>query len=149
MGQYKSRCDDKGRVRLPKEFEDFLKTLSDTEFFVTTVDESTGRIYPLSTWFEIEKKLEDLEDDPDGAGDLIFLAQHWGSVATIDSQGRLLVPPDLRRKLGIENQPVSVAFSHGAITLYGDTAYQQRLERASDNAPAKASALRKKGIREL
>jgi DNA-binding transcriptional regulator/RsmH inhibitor MraZ len=147
LGIFSSRCDDKGRVRLPKEIEDFAKTFSEHEFFVTTFDGDIGRIYPISTWLANEKIFEEFEEDPQAAEDMRFLADHFGATSTIDGQSRILVPPDLRRKLGIENQKVFLRFYNGAIDIYSEAVSEKRLARAIEAAPKYLPALRKRGLK--
>jgi MraZ protein len=147
VGIYSSRCDDKGRVRLPKEFEDFVKTLPEQKFFVTTLDGAIGRIYPIAVWMQNEKILAEDTEDPEGAEDMAFLAHHWGSEADLDAQGRILVPPGLRRKLEIEDQKVNLRFYNDAIDLYSEAASDTRLKRATEGAPANLRRLRKRGVK--
>jgi MraZ protein len=147
IGIYSSRCDDKGRVRLPREFEEFVKTFPEQQFFVTTLDGDIGRIYPIQVWMENEKILAEYTEDPQAAEDVAFMAHYWGSVSGIDGQARVLVPPGLRRKLEIEDQKVNLRFYNGAIDLYSEAASVRRLQRATEAAPTSLPALRKRGLK--
>ncbi len=147
LGVYSSRCDDKGRLRLPREFEAFVKTFPEQDFFITTLDGDIGRIYPIQVWRENERILAEYTEDPQAAEDIAFLAHYWGAVAALDSQARLLVPPNLRRKLEIENQPVNLRFYNGAIDIYSEAASEKRLARATGALPANLPALRKRGLK--
>jgi MraZ protein len=147
LGIYSSRCDDKGRVRLPREFEEYLKTLSEQEYFVTTLDGGIGRIYPISVWMENERILAEDTVDPQGAEDIAFMAHYWGGVSALDAQGRILAPPGLRRKLGIENEKVNLRFYNGGIDIYSEAMSERRLERASGTAPAALPEFRKRGLK--
>jgi DNA-binding transcriptional regulator/RsmH inhibitor MraZ len=147
LGIYSSRCDDKGRVRLPKEFEEFLKTFPDPQFFVTTLDGSIGRIYPIETWRDNEKVFEEYDEDPDAAEYIRFLADHYGGVSLVDGQGRILVPPELRRKIGIEDQKVFVRFYNGAVELYSEAESERRMQRAVELLPTALPGLRKRGLK--
>jgi DNA-binding transcriptional regulator/RsmH inhibitor MraZ len=147
LGVYTSRCDDKGRLRLPKEFEDFLRTFPDPEFFVTTLDGSIARIYPIRTWKENQKVLDEFDEDPDAAEAQGFLFDYWGGVSTIDGQGRILIPPGLRRKIGIEDQKVNVRFYRSAVEVYSEAESERRLERAMNAPPANRVALQKRGLK--
>jgi DNA-binding transcriptional regulator/RsmH inhibitor MraZ len=68
-------------------------------------------------------------------------------VSGIDGQGRILVPPGLRRKLEIEDQKVNLRFYNGAIDLYSEAASEKRLQRATAAALANLRALRKRGVK--
>jgi len=147
LGIYTSRCDDKGRLRLPKEFEDFVRTFPEQEFFVTTLDGDIGRIYPIAVWMENEKVLAEYSEDPQAAEDIAFMAHYWGAVSTLDGQGRILAPPGLRRKLEIENEKVNLRFYNGAIDIYSEAASERRLQRATESAASNLTALRKRGLK--
>jgi DNA-binding transcriptional regulator/RsmH inhibitor MraZ len=147
LGIYTSRCDDKGRLRLPKEFEEFLRTFPEPEFFITTLDGSIARIYPIQTWMENEKVLAEYEEDPNAARDIAFLAHYFGGSSLIDAQGRVLVPPVLRRKLEIEDQKVNVRFYKGAVEVYSEAESERRLARATSALAANLVALEKKGLK--
>jgi MraZ protein len=148
LGIYPSRCDDKGRVRLPKEFEEYLRTLPDPEYFVTSIDGgSVVRVYPIETWRQNAGILENYEEDPDAAEDIAFMADYWGAVSGIDGQGRVLVPPVLRRQAGIEDQKVFVRFYNSAVEIYSEAESERRLQRATEAVAANLKALRKKGLK--
>jgi DNA-binding transcriptional regulator/RsmH inhibitor MraZ len=147
LGIYSSRCDDKGRIRLPKEFEEFLGTFPDPRFFVTSLDGRIGRIYPIQTWRENEKVFEEYEEDPQAAEDIGYVADRWGGVSGIDGQGRMLVPPDLRRKIEIEDSKVFMRFYRGAVEIYSEAESERRMQRATEALAANLPALRKKGLK--
>jgi MraZ protein len=147
LGIQTSRCDEKGRLRLPREFEDFLRTFPEPEFFITSLDGNIARIYPIQTWMENEKVLAGFEDNPGAARDIAFLAHYWGGVSAIDGQGRVLVPPVLRRKLQIEDQKVNVRYYRGAVEVYSEAESERRLQRAVEALAANLETLEKRGLK--
>ncbi len=148
VGIFASRCDEKGRCRLPKEFEDFLRTFPEDQFFVTSIDGgSVVRVYPIPVWEENKKILESFEEDPDAGEDISYMADYWGGLSPIDSQGRVLIPPVLRRKAGIEDQKVFIRYFNSAVEIYSEAESQKRLERASQALAANLKALRRKGLK--
>lgn len=134
-------------MRLPKEFEEFVRTFPDQEFFVTTLDGDIGRIYPIEVWRENKRILEEAGEDHQAAEEIAFVADYWGSVSGLDGQARVLVPPALRRKLGIENQPVHLRYYRGAIDIYSEAVSEKRLAQAAGQMPASLAALRKRGLK--
>jgi DNA-binding transcriptional regulator/RsmH inhibitor MraZ len=147
LGIYTSRCDEKGRLRLPKEFEDFLRTFPEPEFFITSLNGSIARIYPIRTWMENEKVLAEFDEDPEAAEGMDFAAHYWGGVSTIDGQGRVLVPPVLRRKLEIEDQKVNLRFYKGAVEVYSEAESERRLAHAMETLAVNRRALEKRGLK--
>lgn len=144
---FDSQCDDKGRVRLPSKLEAFVRSLPGDQFFVTTLDGDTGRIYPIEIWREIEKTLMSDTDDPDAAMNFLYWARYWGSVVPLDSAGRVLISTNLRRKLGIEDQKVHLMYLNGGVDLYSTAVSDKRLKAAEESLPRILPALRKKGLR--
>src|SRR5579863_4361244 len=104
-GIYEGRLDDKGRLRLPAAFQEYLRRTGVKEVFVTSLDRRTGRIYPLQAWRDAERVLrEQSEEDP--AKSVTFNATDLGAQVEIDSLGRIFVPAELRRAVGIGNSKV-------------------------------------------
>jgi MraZ protein len=53
-GTYQARVDEKGRLKLPAVFQQYLTDLGETKVFVTSLDVRIARIYPISVWKENE-----------------------------------------------------------------------------------------------
>ncbi|PYX59559.1 MAG: hypothetical protein DMG76_05235 [Acidobacteria bacterium] len=49
-GVFAGGINDKGRLALPKEFEDFLRSYNNHRIFLATVDHEILRIYPAPEW---------------------------------------------------------------------------------------------------
>ena len=69
-----------------------------------------------------------------------------GAEAEIDSQGRILFSTDLRRELGIENQPVRLYAYRTRIEVLSDKIYQERRGEASANPVEDANKLDEAGL---
>ena len=146
-GIFQARVDDKGRLKLPSVFQQYLNTLGDQKVFITSLDVRTARIYPISVWKQNENFFEDYSEDPQTAEDVAFMANDLGADSEVDSQGRLLVPQGLRRKLGLEGQPVWLDCYKGRINLYSKEIYEERKSRASEAIAEKLRALERKGLK--
>ena len=130
-GFFSAHVDDKGRLKLPVDVQQYLVALGDERFFVTSVDGRTARIYPISVWKGNEKVLEALAmEDPDAADALAFMANDYGAEAKVDPQGRVTLSTDLRRALALENQEVRLDCSQGAINVYSKAEYEAQLKNA-------------------
>lgn len=146
-GIFPARVDEKGRLKLPVDLQKFLSGSGEQRVFITSLDEITARIYPISVWRENEKILAESTDDPEGAEDIAFLANDLGADSELDGQGRLLLPTELRRLLGLESQPVWLECYQGGINIFNQAVYDARKTRARENRAAKLVAFRKKGLR--
>jgi MraZ protein len=146
-GFFSARVDEKGRLKLPSAIVQYLAVLGEQRVFVTTLDRSTARIYPISVWQETEKMLEEPGEDVDDRNDVAVVAYHFGADSDIDAQGLVLVPTELRRELRFENEQVHLRCFKQRIEVIGDEAYQARLARASDGIDGKVKGLERKGLR--
>jgi len=46
LGAYPATVDEKGRLKLPVNFKEYLESLEDGRLFVTTTDKRIARVYP-------------------------------------------------------------------------------------------------------
>lgn len=146
-GIYTARVDEKGRLKLPVDMQQLLSASGEQKVFITSLDEVTARIYPISVWRENERILSESTDDPEAAEDIGFLANDLGADSEMDGQGRVLLPAELRRQLNLESEAVWLECYQGGINIYNKAVYEARRMRARENRAAKLSAFRKKGLR--
>ncbi len=136
--------DDKGRLKLPSAFQQYLVKLGEQKVFVTSLDSRTVRIYPIGIWRVNEKFFQDSKDK--AAADVSFLANDLGADSEIDSQGRILIPTELRRMLGIESAPVWLEHYKGRFNLYSKDLYEDRRRRALEGLEEKLERLERDGL---
>jgi MraZ protein len=147
LGIFQARCDDKGRLKLPSKFFEYLSALGVDRVFVTTVDMKLARIYTQKAWERNRSLFENAGDDAEIAQDVAFIANLYGGESEIDSQGRVLVPTELRRALEIESQPVWLDYYNGHINVFGKKVYEERMQRALVNLNEKVKTLEKRGLK--
>jgi MraZ protein len=140
---YTARIDDKGRVKLPVDFQQYFASIGAKTFFITSLDTCVASIYTIDAWRRNLQVLADNTEDPDAAEDVGFLADDLGGQAEMDNQGRLLVPAELRRELGMENQPVRLRAVGERVDMLSDKTYGERRARARVNAGASLAKMRK------
>ena len=146
-GFHAARVDEKGRLKLPAAIAEYVARLGDQQVFVTTVNGSTARIYPISVWRHNEILLEEAGEDTDLKEDVAFIAYHFGADSDVDAQGRVLVPAELRRSLRLEGEQVFLRCFKQRIEVIGKDVYEQRLSKAMSGLDAKVQDLEKKGLR--
>ena len=130
-GMYHARLDDRGRIKLPTDFQRFFEALREKKLFVTSVDRRIARIFPIAAWREYEKLLETYRDDPILARRIRFNAADLGGESEMDGQGRILFSPELRRELGIENQSVRIQRVQGWIEVLSEKIYEEMKKDAA------------------
>ncbi len=144
---YPGRLDDKGRIKVPAPFQEYLSSLPEKKLFVTSLDGHTAQVYPMETWRQNEKFFDNYTEDPDAAGNVAFNAADMGAEAQMDSQGRIVFSAELRRALGIENQPVRIFAYKGRIEVLSEQIYEARKRAATQSATENLRKLEKAGLK--
>ncbi len=144
---YPARLDDKGRVKVPAPFQEFLAGLPEKKLFVTSLDGRTAQVYPIEVWRQNEKFFDSYTEDPETAHRVSFNAADLGAEAEMDAQGRILFPSELRRELGIENQPVRLFAYKGRIEVLSEPIYEERKKQAQQAASENVRKLEAAGLK--
>ncbi len=98
-GNYTHTLDAKNRVFIPAKLR---ADLGETFFITRKLTKRALAVYPATEWEKIERKLNEQPDSE--VGDIkLFLFSHSVAV-TPDSQGRVLLPPDLTAYAGIDKE---------------------------------------------
>ena len=139
--------DDKGRLKLPAEFTEFLEKSGVTKVFITTVDFRQVRIYPLSVWQRNENLFDNAGENSAAAERLARLAKHYGGDAEIDKAGRVLLPALLRQEMGLEKQPVCVDAYGGRINVVSKKIHDELLQVAKVSLADDLKTLEKLGFK--
>jgi MraZ protein len=142
-----AKMDDKGRLKLPTDFQRYLAGMPEKKLFVTSLDRRIARIYPISIWKDNEKFFEEYNDNPDEAERVAFTAADLGSEAELDGQGRVQFSTTLRRDLGLEDQTVHLLAYKGSIQVFSDAIYQSRRAESSKAPDADLKVLHRAGLK--
>jgi len=143
-GMYPSRVDDKGRLKLPATFAQYFGAIREKTLYVTSLDRRIAQLYPMEVWRHNEKVLEEFEDRA-VANRVAFNAADLGSECEVDSQGRVLLSPELRRELGIENAAVKLFGTQGHVEVLSEQMYEERKADAAQVTSQQINTL--KGLR--
>ena len=141
-----ARVDEKGRLKLPADFWEYLKKQGVDKVFITTVDLELARIYPIQVWKSNENLFATAGDLAELAADVAYIAKHFGGDSEIDGQGRVLLPAELRRRLEMESTQVFLDCYKGRINVATRATHDARLNRAFANLGDKVKTLEKKGF---
>lgn len=113
-GSYKSNIDEKGRLRIPAAFKRYLdEQYGAAEYYVTSIDGESARIYPLKEWEAIENKLALLPAMDTAKRKFLDRTNYFGQMSGFDGQGRILIHPLLR----------GMAMLLGEVTVFGYLSY--------------------------
>src|SRR5258707_15762803 len=84
-GMFPARCDERGRMKLPAQFKEYLDKFPEKRLWVTSLDRAIGQIYPISVWRETENFLDSYTEDPEVAERIAFNAADLGEETELDS----------------------------------------------------------------
>ena len=95
-GNAPAKIDDRGRLKVPSAFRAAIQEEFGRELFVTSLSGESVRVYPMSVWVEIERKLAQLPSTLPARMKFLDRINFYGQTAEIDEQGRVLIQPRLR-----------------------------------------------------
>lgn len=145
-GRHNAKLDDKGRLKLPVVFQEYLNRFPERKLFVTSIDRSTAQIYPISVWRENERLLKEFKGDPQTAKDVAFNANDLGADVEMDNQGRILINTDLRQELDMEGQTLHLYVEKGRIKVLTEVVYQAERQARAKRAAASAEKMETEGL---
>ena len=105
IGKYTNVLDSKGRVFVPAAFRG---DLGDRFVLTRGSEEKSLYIYPMDEWKKFVEKLQQL---PTSKKNSRMIIRHFCANATswdIDSQGRILMPAELREKAELQREVVFI-----------------------------------------
>ena len=103
-GNYPTRVDEKGRLKVPAEFKRLFDEKYGAQFYITSLDGRVAQIYPFEEWQRIEEKLARLSNFNPTKKKLLNRTNYYGQLVEMDAQGRVLVPALLRESAQIRGE---------------------------------------------
>jgi MraZ protein len=95
-GSAPARLDEKGRLKVPNLFRDQIQEAFGRDLYVTSITGRNVLLYPLPVWRALEEKLAELPAIHRAKTKFLERVNYYGQDASIDAQGRVLVPQILR-----------------------------------------------------
>jgi MraZ protein len=105
--------DAKGRLKVPNVFRTRIQEHYGTDLYLTSVTGDFVRIYPMVVWEALEERLARVPANHPSRVRFYDRISYYGHDAELDSQGRVLVHPDLRES----------AAMIGAVDVFGHYDY--------------------------
>ncbi len=101
-GAAKLNLDVKGRLAIPTKYRDALRESCESCLVVTVDRDRCLLLYPRPEWLEIERKLTNLPSFNKKVRAMQRLYIGNAQEVEMDAQGRILVPPELRKFASLE-----------------------------------------------
>jgi len=96
--------DTKGRLAIPARYRERLLSCCNARLVLTVDRDRCLLVYPEPTWIEIEHKLDQLPSFNEQARMLQRLYIGHAQEVDMDGQGRVLLPPGLRRFAALDKR---------------------------------------------
>jgi MraZ protein len=106
-GSYITQIDDKGRIKIPAAFRHTLvEKYGSQEFYMTSLDGECVWLYPIDEWVKKEEKLLELPSMEMTVKKFLDRTSYYGQMASMDIQGRMLVPSGLRESASLQSEVI-------------------------------------------
>jgi DNA-binding transcriptional regulator/RsmH inhibitor MraZ len=143
---YPAKLDEKGRMKFPAVFQEYLSALPEKKLYVTSLDRRIAQVYPIAAWRENEKFFATNRTNTALTKRAAFNAADLGAETEMDSQGRIVFSPELRRELKIENQAVHLFAYKGRIEVLNEEIYLARKQQAAQMSEEDMESLEASGL---
>ena len=147
-GGAEATVDEKGRVKIPSKFRVPLIETFGPRLFITSWAVPSVRIYPLSEWEKIENimRISGRANDP-RVRRFLWSTSLYGDEQEIDGQGRILIPPRLRKFARMEGEVVVCGYPTNELEIWKESLFHERFgeEPMSEGDQSYISDLIKEG----
>ncbi|HEX7192191.1 MAG TPA: division/cell wall cluster transcriptional repressor MraZ [Thermoanaerobaculia bacterium] len=133
MGHSPAKIDDKGRLKVPSGFRKIIEEKYGQDCFITSTDGERALVYPLPVWYDFQSRLAKVPSTSQAKAKLLERVNYFGQVASIDNQGRVLVPAVLRSDAGIADDVVVLGNTDHLIVWN-----EERMKRRLTDSPLTA-----------
>ena len=126
IGEYRHTLDAKGRLSFPVKLREKLGA----EFVMCRSYERCVMIYPMEAWKEFAAKFESLPVVENRQIPRYFFSS--GEYASLDSQGRVVIPQRFRNYAGIDKNVVIIG-NNKHLELWDEAAWDEELESGMES----------------
>jgi MraZ protein len=124
-GNFKTKIDDKGRIKIPTAFKRTIVEEYGSELYITSLTGENVRIYPFPVWMDLEKKLLKLPSMHPTKMKFLDRSNYFGQMGTMDDQGRVLIPQVLRERARMDGE-VAVLGQLKYLEVWNDELFQEK-----------------------
>lgn len=128
VGKYEQNIDAKGRVNIPAKFRSVLGD-SFVVAFGAVFDENCVNVYPMEQWDAFMGRVAQV-DSEDRAMLMRYIQAHSAECA-LDTQGRAVIPPDIRRDAGLSKEIIVVG-EHTKVEIWSLEKWNEYSGKAFD-----------------
>lgn len=139
-GSFEHTVDAKGRVSIPSKFRELISERYDGRLVMAIDFDRCLTVYPLEEWEKLEEKIKALPMMQKEVKDFMRFFFSTATECELDKQGRILIPPALRERAGI-NKNVIVLGIINKMEIWDLHLWQARNSQNADTIGAALAAL--------
>jgi MraZ protein len=126
-GGSEATIDEKGRVKIPAKFRTPLIETFGPRLYITSWAVPSVRIYPITEWEKIERIMRDSgrANDP-RVRRFLWSTSIYGDEQEIDGQGRILIPPRLRKFARMEGEVIVCGYPTNELEIWNESLFHER-----------------------
>ena len=136
LGRHAHNLDEKGRLAIPARFRDLL---ADGLVLTRGIDQCIAA-YPRAAWERLAEQVNALSMADRDARQFRRMVFAEAADVMLDRQGRIMVPPELRRYAGIDRETVIVGV-HTAIEIWSPARWEEISGQVEDGGEEIAARL--------
>lgn len=114
VGKYEQNIDAKGRVNIPSKFRQSLGE-NFVVAFGPVFGENCVNMFPTEEWNALMERI--YNQGPDDRAMLMRYIQSHSAECVLDSQGRVVIPPDIRKDAGLTKE-IMVVGEHKKVEIW-------------------------------
>lgn len=136
LGRFAHNLDTKGRLAVPARFRASLEE----GVVVTRGMDRCVAAYPMHVWEELAGKISSLPMTDPNARQFRRMVFAEAANLALDSQGRIVVPPELREYAGIDREAVIIGV-HTSFEIWSPSGWESMQVLVNDESDAIVSQL--------
>ena len=139
IGEYNQNIDAKGRINVPSKFRVDLGE----SFVVAKGLDNCAYVYPKEEWEQFKQEIFSVPPSQRRMLQRFFFS--GAEECTIDSQGRVVIPPKIREYAGLQKEIVVVGVSD-KVVIWDRSSWESYMEAPDFNADEIAKVMEELGI---
>lgn len=136
LGRFAHNLDSKGRLAVPARFRASLEE----GLVLTRGMDRCVAAYPMAAWEELAAKIAALPMTDPNARQFRRMVFAEAANLTLDGQGRIMVPPELREFAGIDREAVIIGV-HTSFEIWSPSGWEAMQALVDDEGDAIVSQL--------
>ncbi|TKJ35383.1 division/cell wall cluster transcriptional repressor MraZ [bacterium (candidate division B38) B3_B38] len=126
-GNFPTKVDDKGRIKIPTAFRQLIEKEYGTELYVTSLSGDNVLIYPREVWMELMRRIARLPSMEPVRIKFLSRTNYFGQMTAMDKQGRVLIHTLLRESAQMDGE-VAVLGSVKHLEVWNKKRYEEHIK---------------------